>query len=134
MAEPLPVRAQLRAEFDNPLALDFNRREKDGVPLPGDPKNTRLALFRMKCFAARERFHEIDRVHLVRETVTFDGHSTSGHRAMEPLSPAVIADLRMDISRAYGFLPSKALVKDVLHDVARGWDVKWSQEKGTYLE
>lgn len=124
-APPLNIRASLRAEIEHPLEQDFERREKDGVPHANNPKNVRLALFRLGYFAAREQFHHIDKVHLVQkvdETVT-----------IKPVTPQVIADLRFDIHRGYGFLPSKALVKDVLTDVARAFDVRWTQERGAHL-
>lgn len=115
------TRAQLRAEIDNPLAADFARREKDGVPIANDPRNVRLAMFRVGVHAARA----VDGgdIFLVR----------SGENTLYRLTKDRVADLRMDIHREYGFLPSKALVNDVIHDVSRAYDVVWSPEKGLHL-
>jgi hypothetical protein len=112
------TRAALRAEAESPLDADFDRREKDGVPHANNPRNVRLALFRLGYQAAREKIHHLDRVLVIR-----GGHEKpEGHE----LTADLLSNLRFDIHREYQFLPGKALVKDVLTDMARAWDVRWT--------
>ncbi len=120
------TRAALRVEIEAPLDRDFNRREKDGVPFANDPFNVRLSLFRMGVYAARG---DDGTTFLVRPHPTRPGQTL-----LQRVTKERLAELRFDIHRSNGFLPGKALVKDVVEDVARAYDVMFTEERGVYLD